>query len=131
MDQRTHAKISANLVGTPVEIEPGRAVVELTTTADMAADERGLVHGSFPFGAADYAAMLAVNDPNVVLGSASCRFLGPVVAGESIRAEARVTGTDRKKRVVAVTVVRGTEPVLECEIIAFVLERHVLEGISK
>ena len=30
------------------------------------------------FGAADYAAMLAVNDPNVVLGNAELRFVAPV-----------------------------------------------------
>jgi acyl-coenzyme A thioesterase PaaI-like protein len=44
----------------------------------MAADQRGLVHGGFTFGLADYAAMVAVNDPNVVLGAAEVRFLAPV-----------------------------------------------------
>jgi acyl-coenzyme A thioesterase PaaI-like protein len=48
----------------------------------MAVDDRGLVHGGFVFGLADHAAMLAVNDPNVVLGAASTRFLKPVRVGE-------------------------------------------------
>ena len=42
-----------------------RAVAALTTDPEMAADDRGLVHGSFTFGLADYAAMLAVNDPSL------------------------------------------------------------------
>lgn len=127
MDQRTHAAVSRTLVGTPVEIEPGRAAVELRTTKEMAADERGLVHGSFPFGAADYAAMLAVNEPTVVLGTASMKFHKPVVAGETIRAEARVTKTEGKKRLVTATVFHGTDPVMECEMLCIVPERHVLE----
>jgi len=127
MDQRTHARVSPELVGTPLEIEKDRAVVELTTTKEMAADERGLVHGSFPFGTADYAAMLAVNDPNVVLGSASAKFLKPVVAGETIRAEAVILTSEGKKRMVKVTVTRDGEAVLECELACFVLPKHVLE----
>ena len=47
----------------------------------MAADGRGLVHGGFTFGLADFAAMCAVNDPNVVLGAATCKFLAPVQVG--------------------------------------------------
>ena len=127
MEPRTHRRIDARLCGTPVELAEGRAVVELVTQPEMAADERGLVHGSFPFGAADYAAMLAVNEPTVVLGSATCRFLKAVVVGERIRADATITKTEGKKRTVAVTVRRGDEAVLECEILAIVPDRHVLE----
>jgi len=43
----------------------------------MAVDQMGLVHGGFTFGAADFAAMAAVNDPNVVLVSSECRFFKP------------------------------------------------------
>ena len=60
----------------PTDLRPGYAKVTMVTTPVMSADDRGLTHGGFYFGMADYAAMLAVNDPNVVLGSAdSCRFL--------------------------------------------------------
>ena len=37
---------------------------------------------------ADYAAMLAVNDPFVVLGAAQTRFLAPVAVGERVIARA-------------------------------------------
>jgi len=46
----------------------------------MAADARGLVHGGFTFGLADYAAMLAVNEPTVVLASAQTKLITPLPA---------------------------------------------------
>jgi len=75
---QTHLAIDPRLVGTPLEIAEGTAVVALVTVPEMAADERGLVHGGFVFGLADYAAMLAVNHPNVVLGGSEVRLLKPV-----------------------------------------------------
>src|SRR5512134_2803805 len=111
--QRTHEKIAPGLCGRPVELSAGRARVVLDTTADMAADDRGLVHGGFTFGLADYAAMLAVNEPTVVLASAETKFLGPVVAGERLEAEAAVERADGRKRWVRVTVRRDGTPVME------------------
>ena len=94
MEQRTHEQIARHLCGEPLELEPGHARVALDTAPEMAADERGLVHGGFTFGLADYAAMLAVNEPTVVLASAQTKFIGPVVVGERMEAEATVDRTD-------------------------------------
>lgn len=127
MDQRTHSKISAALCGTPTELADGRAVVELVPTPDMAADDRGLVHGGFTFGLADYAAMLAVNEPTVVLGGAQMKFLAPVLVGERLEAEAVVDRTDGRKRFVKVTVRRDGTPVLEGELLAVVPATHILD----
>jgi acyl-coenzyme A thioesterase PaaI-like protein len=127
VEPRTHLGIDPTLCGRPVLLEPGRAAVELATRPEMAADERGLVHGGFVFGLADYAAMLAVNDPFVVLGSAETRFERPVVAGETLRAEARLESSQGKKRLVTVEVTRGGEAVLNGRFTCFVLAKHVLE----
>ena len=127
MDQRTHERISASLCGTPVELGDGRARVELLTTRDMAADERGLVHGGFTFGLADYAAMLAVNEPTVVLASAQTKFLGPVVAGDRLEAKAVVDRSEGRRRFVKVTVRRAGTPVLEGELMAVVPDTHILD----
>jgi acyl-coenzyme A thioesterase PaaI-like protein len=127
MERRTHHQISERLCGRPVELAPGRAVVELDTTQEMAADERGLVHGGFPFGLADHAGMLAVNEPTVVLGSAQLKFLRPVVVGERLRAEATLDRAEGKKRFVKVVVRRGEEPVLEGELLCLVPDTHVLD----
>jgi acyl-coenzyme A thioesterase PaaI-like protein len=127
---RTHTAIDPRLCGTPVALEPGTARVELETVPEMAADERGLVHGGFVFGLADYAAMLAVNHPHVVLGSAQTRYLKPVVVGERLLAAASLLEEDGRKRRVAVEVRRGDrggDVVMTGELLCFVPDRHVLE----
>jgi acyl-coenzyme A thioesterase PaaI-like protein len=78
---KTHDKADPRLLGKLVILEKGKAVVELTATVEMVVDDRGLVHGGFTFGLADYAAMLVINDPHVVLGSADVKFTAPVKAG--------------------------------------------------
>ena len=90
VEQRTHERTSERYVGRPITIEDGRAVIELETTDEMAVDEYDLVHGGFVFGAADYAAMLAVNEPTVVLVGAETSFTAPTTVGDTIRATATV-----------------------------------------
>ena len=128
MDQRTHERIAPQLCGTPVELTAGRARVTLEVTAEMAADARGLAHGGFTFGLADYAAMLAVNEPTVVLAGATLKFLGPVVVGDRVEAEAAVERSEGKKRWVKVGVRRGGQPMLEGELLAVVPDRHILDA---
>ena len=126
MNINTHQKINQTLCGVPLAVEEGYSRVELRTTENMAADDFNLVHGGFIFGLADYAAMLAVNHPNVVLGTAEVRFLKPVCVAEVVVAEARVIDSEGKKRRITVTVTRGAEPVFEGQLTGFVPERHVL-----
>ncbi len=122
----THLGIDRSLCGTPTAVSDGSATVELTATAVMAADDRGLVHGGFVFGAADYAAMLAVNDPNVVLGSANVMFKAPIRVGERVLVKAELQEAKGKKRQVEVTAHVGATRVLEGTFTCFVLEQHVL-----
>lgn len=126
LEPRTHLRIEPRLSGTPVAIEPGYARVEMTVTPEMAADERGLVHGGFVFGLSDYAAMLAINHPNVVLGAAEVRFLKPVALGDTLVAEAGLETELGKKRMVRVEVRRGEVTVLIGSYTCFVPESHVL-----
>jgi len=127
--QNTHLSISEDLVGKVERIESGRfAQVSLTVDSRMRVDEKGLVHGGFTFGLADYSAMLAVNDPFVVLLSSQVRFLKPVIVRETLTARARVDETEGKKRRVRCEVFnRGQEKVLEGEFLCLVLSQHVLE----
>lgn len=127
MKSNTHLKIAEKLCGTPVSIEQGTAVVSLTTTEEMVADERGLVHGGFIFGLADYAAMLAVNDPNVVLGSSECRFLKPVKRGDVAVATATLVESKGKKQQVEVSVSVGESVVMSGLLTCFVLGKHVFD----
>jgi uncharacterized protein (TIGR00369 family) len=127
MEIITHRKINRTLCGHPLEVDSGSSRVELKTTLDMAADETGLVHGGFIFSLADYAAMIAVNHPNVVLGAADVKFLKPVRVGETVVASARVEEVQGKKHWVAVSVENNAGTLFQGMLTCFVLDRHVLE----
>jgi uncharacterized protein (TIGR00369 family) len=126
-DPQTHLLINHALCGDVDEITDEGSRVTLTISADMAVDDHDLVHGGFIFGLADYAAMVAVNDPNVVLGSASFKFIKPVVVGDSLVAEATKQESEGKKQVVSVEVNRDDEIVASGEFVCFVLSKHVLD----
>jgi acyl-coenzyme A thioesterase PaaI-like protein len=123
----THPSIDAGLCGVVTHRADGEATVLLATTDAMAADARGLIHGGFVFGAADYAAMVAVNDPHVVLGAAETRFTAPVVAGDAVACVARVEVERGRKRTVHVVCSVGAATVMEGRFTTFVLDRHVLD----
>jgi acyl-coenzyme A thioesterase PaaI-like protein len=153
---RTHLAIDRRLCGEPLnapQAVAGTARVALTTLPEMAVDAAGLVHGGFVFGLADHAAMLAVNDPFVVLGSAAVRFLRPVRVGERLVADARREDAQGRKSRVLVEVRRAPaspasaaggraaaggdaelpggeqagELVMSGELVCLTLDRHVLE----
>lgn len=128
MEQKTHLLTSKELVGEPVKIEEDYAEVKLKTNEEMKVDEYGLVHGGFTFGLADYAAMLAVNEPTVVLGKAEVRFTKPVKVGDELLAKAKVVEDQGKKKVVFAEVFNQKgEKVLEGKFYCYVLEKHVLK----
>ncbi len=124
----THKKIDQNLCGHPIELKDGFSRIELITLENMAADEYGLVHGGFIFGLADYAAMIAVNHPNVVLAGADVKFLKPVKVGEKVIATAEVKSAKGKKHIVEVYVEKKDAKVFQGSFTCFVLDSHVLEG---
>ena len=123
----THEKIDQTLCGKPIFTEDGSSKVKLLTSSNMTVDDFGLVHGGFVFGLADHAAMIAVNHPNVVLGSASVKFLKPVRTNETVMAEARVNIKEGRKQTVIAMVKRKDEVVFQGEFVCFVLDKHVLD----
>ncbi len=127
IDIRTHLAIDQALCGKPLFIKEGESQVAFTALTEMAADKSGLVHGGFVFGLGDYAAMLAVNHPNVVLGSADVKFLSPVQVGDTLEARASVQKVDGKKQVVDVVIRQGDKKVFTGRFTCFVLETHVLD----
>jgi len=124
---RTHFAIDPTLCGRPQQIRDGESCVAFTALSGMAADKTGLVHGGFVFGLADYAAMLAVNHPHVVLGSADVKFLKPVQVGDTLEARATVKKVDGKKQWVDIVVNNGDNRVFSGRFTCFVLDRHILE----
>jgi uncharacterized protein (TIGR00369 family) len=122
----THKKIERRLCGEPVNIKTGCSKVQLLASTEMTVDDFGLIHGGFVFGLADYAAMIAVNDPNVVLGAAEVKFLKPAVKNDSLVAEAQVRQEKGNKRMVSVVVKTEHTTVFTGTFTCFVLEKHIL-----
>jgi len=127
MKINTHTLIDQELCGKPVHVDSDGSRVELRTNRKMIVDETGLVHGGFIFGLADYAAMIAVNHPNVVLGASEVKFLKPVKMDQLVTAEAVVENSQGKKQKVTVTVTRGDETVFTGIFTCYVLDKHVLK----
>lgn len=127
--QNTHLNVSRKLVGSVVSIEENSAKVTLDITKEMIVDEYNLTHGGFVFGLADYAAMVAINEPTVVLGKAEVKFIKPVILNEKLTAIATILDNSNGKKItVSVTVVNGEEQlVFEGSFVCFVLEKHILE----
>ena len=128
MDIKTHKKANSGLLGKPIKIETGKsALVELVASEYMVVDDEGLIHGGFAFGLADYAAMLAVNDPFVVLGGADVRFKAPVKMGQKMIAEAVIDLVDNRKRIVRVEIKVDERLVFKGTFTCFVLNKHVFD----
>lgn len=126
MQLNTHLHINTSLCGKVTKLQENYAEVLLHTTQQMAADSQGLVHGGFIFGAADYAAMSAVNDPYVVLGASSSKFIAPVKVGDAVLCKASVVNTKGKKAEVEVEAFVNEKLVFEGNFTTFVLSSHVL-----
>ena len=124
---KTHEDINQDLNGEVMKMEEGYVELRLITTADMRADSIGLIHGGFIFSAADYAAMLAVNERNVVLVGSECQFLSPVKFHDEVNFVAKVRHKDGRKRNVHVEGFVHDIKVFEGEFKTVITERHVLK----
>ena len=83
----THLAIERACAASRVELGEGRAG-RLETVPEMAPTSAVWYTAAFVFSLADYCAMLAVNEPNVVLGSAQDRFLASRSRRRALEAEA-------------------------------------------
>ncbi|MEA2111969.1 MAG: PaaI family thioesterase [Campylobacterota bacterium] len=122
----THLKINHALSGDIEELKDGYAKIVLSTTEDMRADDAGLVHGGFIFSAADFSAMAAVNDKNVVLAASTCQFLAPVRVRDLVVFEATVRHKEGRKRNIHVKGYSSEVKVFEGEFKTVITEHHVL-----
>jgi acyl-CoA thioesterase len=123
----THERVSVDLCGEIILLERGYVETRLTTTSEMIADDVGLIHSGFIFGGADYAAMLAVNERNVVLVGSNCQFLSPVKFHDEVNFVAKVRHKEGRKRNVNVEGFVLDIKVFEGEFKTVVTERHVLK----
>ncbi|WP_299527036.1 hotdog fold thioesterase [uncultured Lutibacter sp.] len=127
--QKTHLLTSKKLVGSVTSIENNTATVTLKITKEMVVDSFNLTHGGFVFGLADYAAMVAINEPTVVLAKAEVKFMKPVIINEELTAKATISERVNEKKIVVNVHVfnQKDELVFEGDFVCFVLEKHILE----
>lgn len=132
-DQKTHLSISKVLIGKVERIKTGEyAEVRLDVNDAMVVDDRGLIHGGFTFSLADYAAMLSVNHPFVVLKSSNVSFLKPVLLGDTLIAKANVVEKDGNNSIVWCEVFnQNKNKVFEGEFFCISLKEHVLDIVKK
>jgi uncharacterized protein (TIGR00369 family) len=130
IEQNTHLLASEKFIGSVVSIEKNGAIVKLKITKEMLVDKFNLAHGGFVFGLADYAAMVAINEPTVVLGKAEVKFLKPVQIDAELTAKATINKKPEGKKTSVSVVVENEkeEIVFEGEFICFVLDKHVLDN---
>ncbi len=124
---KTHENTNQDLCGEIEKLDIGFVKLKLVTTHDMIADSMGLIHGGFIFSAADFAAMAAVNERNVVLVASECQFLSPVKFGDIVNFTAKVRHKEGRKRNVHVIGNVLEIKVFEGEFKTVVTERHVLK----
>ncbi len=124
---KTHQKIYPDLCGEIEKVEVGYVELKLVTLPEMVADDLGLIHGGFIFSAADYAAMVAVNERNVVLVACDAQFLAPAKFGDVIYVKAKVRHKEGRKRNVHVTAYVEDIKIFDGEFKTVVTERHVLK----
>jgi acyl-CoA thioesterase len=124
---KTHEEVNRSLSGEITKLEVGYAEVRLRTTPDMLADNQGLIHGGFIFSAADFAAMAAINEKNVVLVASDCQFLSPVKLHDEVDIVATVRHKNGRKRNVHVKGFVLDIKVFEGEFKTVITERHILK----
>ena len=126
-DLKTHSKVRSNLCGTILKLDAGYAKTTLQTTKDMILDDLGLIHSGFIFGAADYAAAVAVNEPNLVIIGSRSKFLAPAKIEDLIEFEAKAKFEDSRKREIKVSGFINEVKVYEGIFQAVVLEQHIFK----
>lgn len=126
LELKTHELIDQSLSGVLEELQDGYAKVKLSTRDDMAVDKKGLVHTGFIFASANFAAVAAINKPNVVLAVSKCNFLAPLKVDDEVIFEANVIHNTTRKRDVMVIGTMNSIKVFEGEFSVVVLDRHVL-----
>ena len=122
----SHYEINQSLSGTLEELEDGYARVLFTATQDMVVDRRGMIHSGFIFGAANYAAMAAVNISTAILAVSKTNFLAPLSVNDEAVFEATAQQKDTRKRNVMVVGYFNNIKFFEGEFTIVVLEHHPL-----
>ncbi len=123
----SHKKIRSSISGKITLLEQGHSKTVLQTTKEMVVDELGLIHSGFIFGAAEYAAIISINQENQVVVGSKNKFLAPAKEGDEIEFEAVAKFEDLRKREVKVTGHINEIKIFEGIFQIVILEQHILK----
>ncbi|NOX15628.1 MAG: PaaI family thioesterase [Epsilonproteobacteria bacterium] len=126
-DLLTHTKVRSSLIGNIISLEHSKSKTTLQTTEEMTVDKLGLIHNGFIFGAAEYAAAIAVNEENLVIISSKVKFLAPAKDGDLIEFIAMAKFEDSRKREIKVIGEINEIKIFEGIFQAVLLENHILK----
>ncbi len=126
-DLLTHTKVRSSLIGNIISLENSKSKTTLQTTDEMAVDTLGLIHNGFIFGAAEYAAAVAVNEENLVVISSKVKFLAPAKSGDLLEFRALAKFEDSRKREIKVVGEINEIKIFEGLFQAVLLENHILK----
>ncbi len=130
-DIKTSPAIKLNLSGTTTFLEKNHAKTKFYTNADMVADDRGLIHSGFIFSAANYAALVAINEEFCVTIGARINFFGPLKLGDIIEFEAKAHFDENRKREVRVTGHTKEIKIFEGTFQLVTLDEHIFDAQQK
>lgn len=119
------ATINSTLCGGIVDMKPNYAKTTLMTSNEMVFDDEKLVHGGFIFGAAEWAAHVAINTPHSVTIGAKVNLYAPAKVGDMVEFEAHAYYEESKKREVKVIGTIKEIKIFEGTYQIVVLEEHI------
>ena len=123
----THTELDPTYVGNIEEISTEVCTTSLVTAAFMVADAERMVHSGFIGSAAEYAALLVVNEANGMIYSVSSQYFACARVGDEIKYKATVKHSDSRKREVTVVAKIDAIKIYEGKITIIIPEYHPLK----
>lgn len=124
---KTHTELDASFAGHIESIATDKCIVSLITTERMSADAQNLVHSGFIGSAAEYAALVVVNEANGMIFSVSSQYYACARVGDEVRFTAKVRHSDSRKREVDVIAKIESIKIYEAKINIVIPEYHPLK----
>ena len=119
--------INSTLCGGIINMKPNYAKTASVTSDEMAFDDEKLIHGGFIFGAAEWAAHVAINTQSSVTISAKVNLYAPAKVGDLIEFEAQAYFEESKKREIKVVGTIKDIKVFEGTYQVVILEEHIFK----
>ena len=124
---KTHIELDASYVGHIENLTIDECVTSLKTTSEMVADSQKLIHSGFIGSAAEYAALVVVNEANGMVFSVNSQYYACARSGDEITFTAKVRHSENRKREVDVVAKIHAIKIYEAKIIIVIPEYHPLK----